>query len=72
MPPCLPPDDVLADAFAGKLDAARRALAPVLMDVSKVPVAQLEWAIHFTRDGVIGDIGVPPARTPIRAMWRSR
>ncbi len=33
------PADVLADAFAGKLDAARRALAPLLMDVSKVPVA---------------------------------
>ena len=32
------PEDALTEAFDARLEAARRALAPVLMDVSEVPV----------------------------------
>jgi hypothetical protein len=33
------PADALSEAFESRLDAARKAMAPVLMDVSKVPVS---------------------------------
>lgn len=33
------PEDVMSEAFDARLDAARKALAPLLMDVSKVPVS---------------------------------